>query len=152
MTVALRGAGLFGLWVVLGGGLGPADLAMGVFAAALGTWASLRLAPPVPGPAPRPVALAALLLMLPLRMLLAGTQVALRALSPHMGLQPGLVPFAPRLPEGPPRDAFLALSSLLPGTVPATPGMIHALDTRQTVAAELAAEEARFARATGRDG
>jgi multicomponent Na+:H+ antiporter subunit E len=153
MPAARRGALLFGLWLVVSGSLAPADLAMGLMAAALGAWASLRLAPAGPGTAPRPLALATLLLRLPVQALLAGTDVALRALSPRPKLRAGLVAFAPRLPAGPRRDAFLALTSLLPGTLPAGPRgkgvAIHALDTAQPVAEDIAAEEARFARATG---
>ena len=157
MAVVWRGAALFGLWVVIGGGATPADLAMGVVAAALAARASLRLAPPVPGPALRLLALAALLLRLPWGVLRAGTEVAIRAFAPRMGLRPGLVAFAPALPPGRRRDAFLALSALLPGTVPAGTGAngtvaIHALDTTQPIAADMRREEARFAGALGGHG
>lgn len=157
MPAALRGAALLGLWLVLTGSLAPADLAMGVVAAALGAWASLVLAPPRPGPAMRPMALAVLLLALPWQVLRAGVDVALRALAPVPRIRPGLLPFAPALPPGPTRDGFLALSALLPGTVPAGEASggavaIHALDIAAPVGADLAREEARFARALGRDG
>lgn len=152
-AAALRGLALFGLWLVIDGGAAPADLAMGLLAAALASWASLRLLPPMA--APRPLALAHLLLLrLPWQAARAGLDVALRALSPGRPLlRPGLLPYAPALPPGLARDSFLALSALLPGTVPAGPPdpadrvPIHALDTAQPVADSLAREEAAFAAA-----
>jgi multicomponent Na+:H+ antiporter subunit E len=110
---------------------------------------SLRLAPP--GPGIDPVAALRLLAALPGAALRAGWDVARRALSPGMALQPGLVPHRLGLPPGPGRDGFLALASLLPGTLPAgTPDAqgvvpIHALDTAQPIAAALARDEARYA-------
>ena len=54
------------------------------------------------------------------------------------------------LAPGPFRSAFLALSSLLPGTLPAQADpdgtvLVHCLDTRQPVAEQLTQAEARFA-------
>lgn len=144
----LRGAGFLVLWLALSGSAAPADVAAGLAASALGAWASLRLAPPEGGPRFRPLAMAHLFLRLPAQVLVAGIDVARRALAPRMRIAPGLVPFTPHA-AGRRADLFLALSSLLPGTLPAAPGTIHALDTTRPVAAELAAEEARFARATG---
>jgi multicomponent Na+:H+ antiporter subunit E len=71
-----------------------------------------------------------------------------------MPLRPGFVTYAPMLPAGTPRDAFCALASLLPGTLPVDTDadgalLIHCLDVRQPVAAQLAKEEALFARAIG---
>jgi len=61
-----------------------------------------------------------------------------------------------QLPEGGARCAFQAMSSLLPGSLPTgmdTEGalVVHCLDSREPVAANLAAEEALFMRATGHD-
>ena len=61
-----------------------------------------------------------------------------------------------QLPEGGARSAFQALSSLLPGSLPTGTDadgalVVHCLDTREPVAANLAAEEALFMRATGHD-
>jgi len=152
----LRAAGLLALWIVLSGSLAPAELAVGLVAATLGAWASAQLAPPRHGTATQLPALAVLALRLPVQVLLAGIDVAMRALSPRLAIRPGLVAFSPKLSPGPERDAFLTLASLLPGSVPAGPDgsgrvVIHALDTDQPVAAELAKEEARFARAIGAD-
>ncbi len=133
----VRAAGLFGLWLVLTGSLAPADLAMGAVAAGIGAWASMRLLP-----AP-PLLRWAALWRLPGQMLVAGTDVAWRAVT--LRIAPGLVPYRPKL-EGAERDAFLAVSALMPGTVPAAPGAIHAIDTTAPVAAQMAAEEARYTR------
>lgn len=133
----VRAAGLFGLWLVLTGSFAPADLAMGAVAAGLGAWASLRLLPEAPR------LRWAELWKLPGQMLVAGTDVAWRAVT--LRIAPGLVPYAPKL-EGAERDAFLAVSALMPGTVPAAPGLIHTIDTTQPVAAQMVAEEARYAR------
>jgi hypothetical protein len=61
------------------------------------------------------------------------------------------------LPEGMPRDGFTALASLAPGALPAGADergalVVHALDTRLPVAADLAATEALYARAGGLHG
>ena len=133
----MRAAGLFGLWLVLTGSLAPADLAMGAVATAFGAWASARLLPQ----APRLRWWA--LWRLPGQMLVAGTDVAWRAVS--LRIAPGMVPYAPAL-DGAERDAFLAVSALLPGTLPAAPGLIHAIDTTAPVAQRMAAEEARYTR------
>lgn len=133
----MRAAGLFGLWLVLTGSLAPGDLAMGAVAAGLGAWVGARLLPAAPR------LRWGALWRLPGQMLVAGTDVAWRAVT--LRIAPGLVPHAPGL-TGTERDAFLAVSALLPGTVPAGPGMIHAIDTTQPVAAQMAAEEARYTR------
>jgi multicomponent Na+:H+ antiporter subunit E len=80
----------------------------------------------------------------------AGVDVARRALDPRLPLNPGFVLYAVRLPPGPRRNTFTALMSLLPGTVPTGSAegglLIHCLDVGQPVAAQLAEEEALFAR------
>lgn len=154
-AAVLRGTGLLVFWVLLSGG-GPADLPVGIIAAAAAAWASLRLLPPAGGRL-RPVALARLALRFPVQSLIAGADVARRAFDPRLPLHPGLVHYPTRLPEGPARHAFASLMSLLPGSLPAgadaTGGMlVHCLDTRQPVAAQLAAEEVRFVRVIGGSG
>ncbi|WP_421989071.1 Na+/H+ antiporter subunit E [Roseococcus sp.] len=143
----LRFAGLLAVWIVIGEA-GGKDLAVGIPTAALATWFSLRLLP-VGIYRPRPLALAGLLLRFPLQALLAGTEVARRAFD--LRLRPGFVPYAPRSSL---RDAFLTWSSLQPGTLPAGEDetgavLVHALDATRPVAAAMAREEARFARAFG---
>jgi multicomponent Na+:H+ antiporter subunit E len=86
----------------------------------------------------------------------SGTDVAWRALSPSLKLEPGLVACPLRLPAGGKRSAFCALSSLMPGTLPTGTDeqealLVHCLDMSQPVAANLAAEERLFIRAFGDD-
>lgn len=139
-----RGAGFLALWVVLIGAH-PGDLVVGAAAAALATWASLRLLAadalrvrwtPVPGAALR-------FLWLSVR---AGVDVARRALAPRPPLALGFVRYPVGFPPGPARNVFAALTSLLPGTVPVGEEdgamVYHCLDVGQPVADELAAEEA----------
>lgn len=156
MTAAamLRAAALLGLWCALAG-TRLADLPAGMAAAAIGTWASLRLMPPLHRRI-RPVALAALALRLPVQAVMAGIAVARLALDPRRRPRPETVAWTPRLPPGRARDAFLAYASLLPGTLPAGEGpdgtlLVHALDGGAGVAEAMATEEARFARAFGID-
>ncbi len=66
-----------------------------------------------------------------------------------MKLRPGFVVYRPRLQSANARSAFCALSSLLPGTLPAGSDeegalLVHCLDVEQPVAANFAAEEALF--------
>lgn len=150
-----RGLFLLGLWAVAAGVGTVADLGAGVATAGLATWVSLALLPPRRSRL-NGRAVGALLLRLPGQVLVAGADVARRALDPRATIAPGFVAHASRLPPGPRRDAFLTLSSLMPGTLPA--GLdaqgrvrVHALDIGQPVAAAMADEEARFARALGGD-
>ncbi len=143
------------LWVALAGP-GLVDLPMGIAAAAGACWVSLRLMPPA-ATALRPAACAALLLRFPWQALRAGIEVARLALDPRRRPAPATIVWTPLLPRGTARDAFLAYASLLPGTLPAGEAeggaiVIHALDGATGVAAAMSAEEARFARALGRDG
>jgi multicomponent Na+:H+ antiporter subunit E len=140
-----RAAGFFGFWLVLTGA-DAADLAAGSIAAAVATWASLRLMP-VQQWRPRPIKLAGLVLHFLRQSIVAGTDVALRALDPRLPLRPGFVVYQARLPPGTTRDAFCAIMSLLPGTLPCGPAegnglTIHCLDVTQPVVEQLAAEEA----------
>jgi multicomponent Na+:H+ antiporter subunit E len=150
--VLARAAALLGFWLLLIGAA-PDDLAVGAPTALAAAWASDRLLPPGARRV-RPGALAALALRLAGESLVAGADVARRALSPRLPLRPGFVSHPLRLAPGPARDAFCALTSLLPGTVPAGSDargalQVHCLDVAQPVAARLADDEARFARALG---
>lgn len=149
MRAALaRGAAYLALWIVLIG-FDPLDLAVGVFAAAAATWASLRLLAPGTHPV-RLVALPGLALRFVRQSVIAGVDVARRAFSPRLPLCPGFVTYPTGYPRGPARNAFASLSSLLPGTVPVRDDeqglLYHCLDVDQPVAAELAAEEAAVSR------
>jgi multicomponent Na+:H+ antiporter subunit E len=149
-TAAIRALLYFGVWIVIDQSAKPANLGFGVLATTAATWASLKLMPPASGR----VRLGVLLMLLPRflwQSLVAGIDVARRAFSPRLPLQPGFVDYAPGLPRGSARNAFEAISSLLPGSVPTgeTETVIeyHALDTAQPVVEQLAAEEQAYAKA-----
>jgi multicomponent Na+:H+ antiporter subunit E len=147
----VRGAGFLGLWVVLIG-TSPSDLAAGMLAAAAATWTSLALLPP----GPHPVRLTALLSLIPRflwKSVVAGWDVARRALDPRLPLHTGFVSYPARFRSGSARNAFASYSSLLPGTLPVEDDgetlIYHCLDIGQPVAAELAAEETALAQVLG---
>lgn len=145
-----RCAALYLIWIAMAG-TGVADLAIGLPAAALAGWVSLRLLPPgMAGLAPVP--LARLALGLPLRSLRAGLEVARLALGPGRPTQAGLIDCRLDLPPGVPRETFLALASLQPGSLPVEErddgtALVHAIDTRDDIAGAFAQEQARFAAA-----
>jgi multicomponent Na+:H+ antiporter subunit E len=146
---ALRVLGFLVLWVVVTGG-NPTDLVAGAVAALAASWASLHLLRPGTSRV-RPAVLGRLVLRFLCQSVVAGVGVARRALDPRLPLNPGFVLYPVRLPPGPRRNMFTALMSLLPGTVPTGPAergdlLIHCLDVGQPVAAQLAEEEALFAR------
>jgi multicomponent Na+:H+ antiporter subunit E len=148
----VRAVSFFVLWIMLTGG-NPADLGTGAVAALAATWASLRLLPPGTNRV-RPVALIGLTLRFLRQSVVAGVDVARRALDPRLPLHPGFVVYPVALPRGPARNMFTTLMSLLPGTVPMGSDekgglLIHCLDVEQPVAAQLAAEEEVFARVIG---
>jgi len=160
--VIARAAGFIVLWLALAGPA-LADLPAGAIAAAAATWASLRLLPPgtwrllPPGTwRLRPAALARFALRFFVQSVIAGVDVARRALDPRLPLRTGFVSYAPHLPPGPAQSAFCTLTSLLPGTVPCGTDdsgalVIHCLDVDQFVASQLAKEEALFVHACGGD-
>ena len=147
----VRGAILVGFWIVLIG-TDPIDVAFGVLTAAAATFVSLRLLPPRSVPL-RAVALPGLALRFAGQSVLAGVDVARRALDPRLPLRPGWVSYPVRFPPGPMRNTFATLTSLLPGTVPAGEEngaiLYHCLDVGQPVAEQLAAEEALLRQALG---
>ena len=149
----LRATAFLVLWLVLAGA-DPADLVAGAVAVVAGTWTSLRLLPPGSARV-SPVALANLALRFACQSVIAEADVARRAFDPRLPLRPGFVRYPVRFPPGPARNAFTALTSLLPGTVPAGEErgqlLYHCLDLDQPVASQLAAEEAALSRALGHD-
>ncbi|HVZ08592.1 Na+/H+ antiporter subunit E [Rhodopila sp.] len=154
IEVLLRGVLFLILWLVLAGAH-LADLPAAAAAAVLAAWASMVLSPPAEGVLSLPDLLR-MVLRFPPQSLAAGIDVARRAFSPAMPLRVDVVPFAPRLPPGPARDAFLAYASTMPGTVPVVTGddgavVIHCLDGAQPVGQQMADEEACFIRMLGRD-
>ena len=148
----LRALGFAVLWILLPGG-NPGDLGAGAVAIFAATWTSLHLLPPGTSRV-RPLALGQFALRFLRQSLIAGVDVARRALDPRLPLTPGFVHYPVGLPPGPARNMFTTLMSLLPGSVPigadASGGLlIHCLDVEQPIAAQLAAEETHFARVTG---
>lgn len=140
------------LWLALSGAAASA-LVPGALAVVAATAVSLHLLPPGDG-RPRPLALARLVLRFVRQSVVAGVDVASRALQPSLPLRPGFVRFPVRLPPGPARDGFTTLTSLLPGTVPTGPDesgalVVHCLDVRQPVVEQLTVEEDLLCEAMG---
>lgn len=149
----LRAVWFGGLWLVLAG-TDPADLPAGAATVAAATWASLRLLPPSRSRR-SPAAVARLALRFLWQSVVAGTDVARRALDPRLPLRPGFVAYPVRFPPGTGRNVFTALTSLMPGTVPTgeESGQLvyHCLDLDQPIVSQLAAEEAALARVLRND-
>lgn len=148
-----RGASLLVLWLMLAG-YDLADLPAVLIAVPAATWASLRLLPPGAWRV-SVLGTARLILRFPGQSVVAGVDVAWRALHPRLPLRPGFVSFRTRLPPGTARDAFCGMTSLLPGTLPVGLDaggdlLIHCLDVGQPVVALLDVEERLFLRALGR--
>ena len=153
-VVAGRAVFFLAFWLMISG-WALADLPVGLAAVIGATWVSLRFLPPL-GPGYRLASIASLVVSFLRQSVVSGTDVAWRALSPNLKLEPGLVACPLRLPAGGKRSAFCALSSLMPGTLPTGTDeegtlLVHCLDMSQPVAANLAAEEQLFIRAFGGD-
>ncbi|MET4801349.1 Na+/H+ antiporter subunit E [Bradyrhizobium sp. LB11.1] len=152
--IAMYRAALFlCLWLVLAGA-DPADIPAAAAAIAAATWTSLCLLEPGNSRRSLP-AIARLALLFLYHSIVAGIDVAGRALNPRLPLHPGFVAYPTRLPRGLRQNVFTTLTSLLPGTVPAGEenGQIiyHCLDVTQPIVADLAAEEAALVRALYND-
>lgn len=157
VRIAVRAAlvrfiGFFLFWVIVAG---PKflDLMVGVLAAFVTVWVSLKLMPPGDARV-RPVKLAKYTLRFFRQSVVAGLDVARRALDPRMPLQPGFITYRTQLPQGKTLYTFYTVSSLLPGTLPTGTDengatAIHCLDVTQPVARQMAEEEALFAEALG---
>jgi multicomponent Na+:H+ antiporter subunit E len=141
------------LWLVLAGA-NPGDIPAAAAAIAAATWTSLHLLEPSSSRRSL-AAIARLALLFLYHSVVAGIDVAGRALNPRLPLHPGFVAYPTRLPRGVRQNVFTTLTSLLPGTVPAGEenGQIvyHCLDVTQPIAADLAAEEAALVRALYND-
>lgn len=138
------------LWIILKPSVMPSDLVCGLIATMVATQMSLRLLPPAAGR----VRLVALLVFVPhflVQSLLAGIDVARRALHPRLPLRPGLVVYRVGFPPGMTRNVFAIVTSLLPGSLPideTEDGLVyHCLDVAQPIAEQMADEERRLARA-----
>ena len=79
---------------------------------------------------------------------MAGLDVARRALSPGMPLNAGFATCRVGFPRGVARNEFAAITSLLPGSVPAGEEenaiVYHCLDVTQPIAEQIAEEERRL--------
>ena len=146
-TALVRAFWFMALWLVLMPSLKPADLGVGLLAAIGATALSLHLLPPSAGR----VRFGALLGFAPhflWQSIVAGLDVARRALSPGMPLSPGLILCRVGFPRGVARNEFAAITSLLPGSVPAGEQedaiVYHCLDVSQPIAAQIADEERRL--------
>ena len=151
-AATVRATLFLAFWLMISG-WAPLDLPVGLAAVAGATWISLRLLPPG-GSRVRIVSLASLAANFLRQSIVSGADVAARALSPKLRLQPGILACPLRLPPGGERSAFCALSSLMPGTLPTGTDehgalLVHCLDIAKPVAADLAAEERLFIRAVG---
>jgi multicomponent Na+:H+ antiporter subunit E len=140
-----RAAFFLAFWLILYG-VKSADLLIGIIAAIIATWASRRLIPPGRGRL-RPIPLVRLVLRFLRQSIVAGIDVAWRALDPRMPLRPGFVIYQSRFPVGPMQNTFCTMTGLLPGTLPCGSDengdlVIHCLDVSQPVLEQLAAEEA----------
>jgi multicomponent Na+:H+ antiporter subunit E len=135
------------IWLILMPSAKPADLACGLIATLVATQMSLRLLPPAAGR----LRLGAFLVFAPhflAQSLLAGIDVARRALHPRLPLQPGVVVYRTGFPPGLARNEFAIITSLLPGSLPideTEDGLVyHCLDITQPVLEQMADEERRL--------
>jgi multicomponent Na+:H+ antiporter subunit E len=151
VAALVRFAIYLALWLILIG-CNVTDLVIGMATAAWATIVSILLLP-VSDRQISPFAFAKLCVRLPWQSLVAGADVARRALDPRLPLQPGFITYATGLADGPGRNAFRAIMSLQPGTLPVSVAksgvmLIHCLDTSQPIVAQLADEEASFLQLT----
>lgn len=154
-VAAGRAALFLAFWLMIAG-YKPADLPVGLMAAAAATWTSLHLLPATRVHQLRLLSLATFTLRFLRQSVSSGVEVAWLAFNPRLPLRPGFVTYPCRLRSAGTRSAFCALSSLLPGTLPTGTDehgalVIHCLDVDKPVAASLAVEEALFIRVLGHD-
>lgn len=148
----LRGVAYFGFWLLLLPSFALADLAFGLLLAGAATWVSMRLLPVEAGS----LRVSKLLQLVPhfvYESVLAGVDVARRALDPKLPLNPGLVNCPVGFPPGFARNTFATIMSLLPGSVSVGDGaddrvlVYHCLDLDEPLVERLYAEERLFAKA-----
>jgi multicomponent Na+:H+ antiporter subunit E len=152
-AIALR-AGLLALvWLVLAGA-GTADLVVGAPAVLLAVWASLVLLPP----SATRIDAAALFRFAGRFLassLAAGFDVMRRAFDPRLPLAVGFVPCPCTIAPGPGRDAFRAVMTLQPGSLPVGDDggdamLLHCLDVGAAHADAFRRAEAGFRSLTER--
>jgi multicomponent Na+:H+ antiporter subunit E len=149
-----RGALFFGIWLALTGAE-PFGLPFGLLAGFCATHSSMRLLPTGPG---RILlrALPGLAVTVLRQSFSAGWDVALRAFANPPRLAPGVIEVPLAIRPGPSRDAFRALASLAPGSLPLEdlPDgrlRLHALDLAMPLEKDIAEIEAAFASGTRAD-
>jgi multicomponent Na+:H+ antiporter subunit E len=153
-AIFVRGVAYFVIWVIMAGELRDA-VVPGLAAAVLATWVSVLLLPPDPGFAQlRPLAVLRLAIRFVWGSVVAGLDIAKRAFSPSLPLEPGYVTYPVALPPGTSRNLFMSVTSLMPGTLPAGTDdsgrlIYHCLDVEQPVVLELEQEEAQLVAALG---
>jgi multicomponent Na+:H+ antiporter subunit E len=148
----LRFWGFLGFWFVLDG-VTIAGLLIGLGAAALATWASLRLLP-LSRNRRNVLPLLSLAGHFLWSSVVSGMDAAVRALHPRMPLCTGFVSYKCGISTGPTRDLFLGMSSLMPGSLPVEESedgqiVVHCLDTTQPLADQMTDLEARLVQALG---
>jgi len=152
-SAVLRVAGFICIWLVFAGA-DLEDVPAAAAAVCAATWTSLRLLEPKSSRRSVP-AIAHLVLFFLFHSIVAGVDVARRALDPRLPLRPGFMTYPTCLPRGLRRNVFATLTSLLPGTVPSGEHgeqlVYHCLDIEKPVMAELSAEEAALVRALYND-
>jgi multicomponent Na+:H+ antiporter subunit E len=152
-TALWRAAWFLCLWLVLAGAH-IQDLPAAALAVVAATWTSLHLLAPGTSRRSAP-AIVRLALLFFYHSIVAGVDVARRALDPRLPLNPAFVVYRTGLSRGVRRNVFTTLTSLLPGTVPAGEDddllLYHCLDAGQPIVAELAAEEAALVKALYND-
>jgi len=135
------------LWLVLTGA-DPGGWVLGVGIVAAVAWTSLRIAPPVPGRVRSLAALRSIFFFLRYS-LSGGIDVALRAIRPRPGLDPKVLSFDLRIPEGRGCMLVAAIIGLFPGTLATRlEGRrlhLHVLDVSVSVEPQLRELELRVA-------
>jgi multicomponent Na+:H+ antiporter subunit E len=156
--VAMRGRALVvralllaaGWWILVEGDAGALVFGVPMVLAAL--LASLSL-PSSGSPRWHPLGLLRFARVFVVGSLHGGFDVARRALAPRVRIEPAIVDYRLRLPEGPARNLFLGAMSLMPGSlsldVRGARLEIHVLAARKELVGELETLEASIARATG---
>jgi multicomponent Na+:H+ antiporter subunit E len=153
ISSATRFAFFFCIWLIVANWK-LADLPVGITAAALALWISLRLSPSQPINL-RLAPFARLISRLLTCSILAGIDIARRALLPRLDLRPGFVAVPLTLQPSESRSAFLLYQSLQPGTLPTSVEgaqlQVHCLDISLHVVEAIEADEALFKRVIGRE-
>ena len=152
-SVAWRALGFAVAWLIVAGPA-PASWLIGLPSVALATWASFRLAPPLPYKI-RFVGLMRFFGYFMRESLRGGWDVAKRTMLPRMRIAPGQAEYNSGLPEGLPIVLFAGCVSLLPGTLSQRFDgghlSLHLLDADETDLAELKALENHIADMLGVD-